>query len=307
MSIAYLHHPACLLHNMGTGHPESAARLYAIEDQLRASHLMDFMRHYEAPKATFQQLARVHDVKYIDHILNFNEKQGTTYLDPDTVLMAETPEAALRAAGALIHATDLVLSNQHQVAFCNIRPPGHHALRAQAMGFCFFNNIAVGATHAIEAYGLERVAIADFDVHHGNGTEAIFANEPRVMLCSSFQHPFYPGVGADTVSDHIINVPLPAGTRGDEFRDAVTNQWLPALHEFVPQMIFISAGFDAHENDDMSMMCLQANDYAWVTQEILAIADKYAEGRIVSTLEGGYELHALAQSVAAHVEVLMRI
>ncbi len=305
MSIAYLHHPACLRHNMSTGHPESPARLYAIEEQLQA--LMNFMRYYEAPKATPQQLARVHDINYIDKILNFNEKQGTTYLDPDTVLMAETPEAALRAAGALIHATDLVLSNQHQIAFCNIRPPGHHALPAQAMGFCFFNNIAVGAAHAIEAYGLERVAIADFDVHHGNGTEAIFAEEPRVMLCSSFQHPFYPGVGADTVSDHIINVPLPAGTRGEEFREAITNQWLPALHEFAPQMIFISAGFDAHENDEMSMMCLQTDDYTWVTQEILAIADKYADGRIVSTLEGGYDLQALAQSVAAHLEVLMRI
>lgn len=307
MSIAYFHHPDCLLHNMGTGHPERPARINAIEDQLRASQLMDFVHYYEAPKATRQQLARVHDVKYIDKILTFNEKQGYTYLDPDTLLMPETPQAALRAAGALIHATDLVLTNKHKVAFCNIRPPGHHALPAHAMGFCFFNNVAVGAAHAISAYGLNRVAIADFDVHHGNGTEAIFTDEPRVMLCSTFQHPFYPGVGADTVSDHIINVPLAAGTTGDEFRDAVTKQWLPALHQFAPQMIFISAGFDAHEDDDMSMMRLQTDDYAWVTQEILAIADKYANGRIVSTLEGGYELQALGQSVAAHLEVLMRI
>lgn len=307
MSIAYIHHPDCLLHNMGTGHPEKPSRINAIEVQMTISHLRDSVLYYEAPLATRQQLARVHDVKYIDRILNFNDKQGYSYLDPDTVLTTQTPQAALRAAGALIHATDLVLTNKHNVAFCNIRPPGHHALRDQAMGFCFFNNIAIGAVHAIEKYGLSRVAILDFDVHHGNGTEAIFIDEPRVMLCSTFQHPFYPGVGADTVSDHIINVPLPAGTTGDKFREAIVERWLPALHKFAPQMIFISAGFDAHEDDNMSDLRLRDDDYAWVTQEALAIADKYAQGRIVSTLEGGYELQALGRSVAAHLKALIRI
>jgi acetoin utilization deacetylase AcuC-like enzyme len=305
MPIAYLHHPDCLHHNMGTGHPERSERINAIEDQLRASHLMDFVNYYEAPKATRQQLMRVHDSEYIDTIIHF--KEGYTYLDPDSVLMAKTPQAALRAAGAVVSATDLVLTKKHPTAFCNVRPPGHHALRNQAMGFCFFNNVAVGAAHAIEEYGLNRVAILDFDVHHGNGTEAIFINDPRVMLCSTFQHPFYPHSGADTVSDHIINVPLPAGTAGDKFREAITTHWLPALHDFKPEMFFISAGFDAHEDDSISFMRLHANDYAWVTQEILTLADQYAEGRIVSTLEGGYELHALGRSVAAHLKVLMRL
>lgn len=307
MPIAYIYHPDCLLHEMGSGHPERPDRVQAIEKQLKASQLMDSLACYEAPKATRQQLARVHDSKYIDKILNHNDKKGSVYLDPDTMLTPQTPQAALRAAGALVHATDLVLTQKHKAVFCNIRPPGHHALRDRAMGFCFFNNVAVGAAHAIEAYGLNRVAIVDFDVHHGNGTEAIFKKEPRVMLCSTFQHPFYPYSGADTFSEHIINVPLRAGTTGDQFREAVILHWLPALHKFAPQIIFISAGFDAHENDNISFMRLHKNDYAWVTQEILVIADKYAKGRIVSTLEGGYELRALGRSVEAHLKVLMRI
>lgn len=307
MPIAYLHHHDCLLHDMGFGHPERPTRLSAIEDQLRASQLLDFVKPYDAPLATRRQLARVHDLKYIDKILDYSKQQGHTYLDPDTIITPQTPAAALRAAGAVVQAAELVLTNKHKVAFCNIRPPGHHALRNRAMGFCFFNNVAVGAAHVIEEYGLSRVAIVDFDVHHGNGTEDIFKDDPRVMLCSTFQHPFYPHSGAGIISDHIINVPLPAGTTGDKFREAVLLHWLPALHKFAPQMIFFSAGFDAHHDDDMSQLHLHAKDYAWVTQEILLIADKYAEGRIVSTLEGGYELHALGRSVAAHLKVLMRM
>jgi len=302
MPIAYLYHPDCLLHDMGAGHPERPARINAIKDQMLASKLLGLVHHYKAPLATVQQLARVHDSKYINKILSF--KGDHTYLDPDTMMTAQTPQAALRAAGAVVYATDLVLTNKHKAAFCNVRPPGHHALVKQAMGFCFFNNVTVGVAHALEEYGLERVAILNFDVHHGNGTEAIFANEPRVMLCSTFQHPFYPYSGADTVSEHIINVPLAANTEGEQFRDAVTQRWLPALHDFAPQMIFISAGFDAHEADDISLMRLQENDYAWVTQEILAIATKYAQSRIVSTLEGGYELGGLGRSVVAHLRVL---
>lgn len=307
MPIAYLHHPDCLLHDMGFGHPERPTRLSAIEDQLRASQLLDFVKSYDAPLATRRQLARVHDLKYIDKILDYSKQQGHTYLDPDTIITPQTPAAALRAAGAVVQAAELVLTNKHKVAFCNIRPPGHHALRNRAMGFCFFNNVAVGAAHVIEEYGLTRVAIVDFDVHHGNGTEDIFKDDPRVMLCSTFQHPFYPHSGAGIISDHIINVPLPAGTSSDKFREAVILHWLPALHKFAPQMIFFSAGFDAHHDDDMSQLHLHAKDYAWVTQEILLIADKYAESRIVSTLEGGYELHALGRSVAAHLKVLMRM
>jgi acetoin utilization deacetylase AcuC-like enzyme len=292
---------------MGFGHPERPTRLSAIEDQLRASQLLDFVKSYDAPLATRRQLARVHDLKYIDKILDYSKQQGHTYLDPDTIITPQTPAAALRAAGAVVQAAELVLTNKHKVAFCNIRPPGHHALRNRAMGFCFFNNVAVGAAHVIEEYGLSRVAIVDFDVHHGNGTEDIFKDDPRVMLCSTFQHPFYPHSGAGIISDRIINVPLPAGTSSDKFREAVILHWLPALHKFAPQMIFFSAGFDAHHDDDMSQLHLHAKDYAWVTQEILLIADKYAESRIVSTLEGGYELHALGRSVAAHLKVLMRM
>jgi acetoin utilization deacetylase AcuC-like enzyme len=305
MPLAYLHHPDCLLHEMEAGHPECPERIHAIEDQLAASKLIDLIRYYEAPKATRQQLARVHDGHYIDKILKHTE--GYVYIDPDALLTPQTPQAALLAAGAVVQATDLVLTHKHNAAFCNVRPPGHHALRDQAMGFCFFNNVAVGAAHAIENYGLNRVAIVDFDVHHGNGTEAIFTNEPRVLFCSTFQHPFYPYSGADTVSEHIINVPLPAGTGSDKFRDAVISHWLPALHKFAPQIIFISAGFDAHEQDSISLMHLHENDYAWVTQELLVIADKYAQGRIVSTLEGGYDLKALGRSVAIHLRVLMRM
>ncbi len=189
-------------------------------------------------------------------------------------------------------------------AFCNVRPPGHHAERARAMGFCIFNNVAVGVAHALAQHGLQRVAIADFDVHHGNGTETIFHDDPRVMLCSTFQHPFYPYYGANSGNEHIINAPLPAGTGGGEFRAAVTLHWLPALERFQPELLLISAGFDAHRDDDMAMLNLTESDYAWVTGELKNIAGKYARGRIVSALEGGYELHALGRSALAHIKVL---
>ena len=230
--------------------------------------------------------------------------QGIVQIDGDTALNPYSYLAALRAAGAVVMAVDLVMAGQVENAFCNIRPPGHHAERAQAMGFCIFNNIAVGAAHALSQHGLQRVAILDFDVHHGNGTEQIFHDDPRVMLCSTFQHPFYPYCGADSGNDHIINVPLAAGSGGTEFRAAVTQHWLPALEKFQPQMVFISAGFDAHRDDDMAMLGLVEADYAWVTAEAKRIAAQYAQRRIVSALEGGYELHALGRSVAAHIKVL---
>jgi len=301
---AYINHPDCLKHEMGAQHPECAARLRAIEDQLIASGLLPYLQHYDAPLATFEQLARVHEAHYIETVRTASPEEGLVYLDPDTAMNPFTLNAALRAAGAVVLATELVLERKVENAFCAIRPPGHHAESARAMGFCFFNNVAVGVAHAMAHYGLKRVAIADFDVHHGNGTEEIFRDDPRVMLCSTFQHPFYPHCGADSGNDHIINVPLPAGTDGDGFRKAVSEQWLPALERFRPEMLFISAGFDAHWEDDMAMFKLRESDYAWVTQQIKDIAEKYAHGRIVSVLEGGYELHALGRSVVAHIKVL---
>ena len=304
MYTAYISHSDCLKHDMGSQHPECPARLMAIEDQLIASGLMNFLQAYEAPLATFEQLARVHQPQYIEAIHATSPEEGIIYLDPDTAMNPFTLRAALRAAGAAVLATDLVLEQKVANAFCAVRPPGHHAESARPMGFCIFNNVAVGVAHALEHHGLSRVAIADFDVHHGNGTEEIFRDNPNVMLCSTFQHPFYPHRGADSGNDHIINVPLAAGTDGEAFRDAVTQVWLPALERFQPEMLFISAGFDAHWEDDMAQLKLNESDYAWVTQLIKEVADKHAQSRIVSTLEGGYELHALGRSVAAHIKVL---
>ncbi len=311
MSIAYIYHPDCLDHEMGSEHPEQPARINAIEDRILSAQIFDFLRHHEAPLAEKKHLTRVHDAKYIDKVLSHaNLPDGEyRYLDPDTVATNKTPKAALRAAGAAVLATDLVLSHKHQhkIAFCNIRPPGHHAERAGAMGFCFFNNIAIAAARAIHDYGLRRVAIVDFDVHHGNGTEDIFRNESRVLFCSTFQHPFYPFSGDGVISDHIINVPLSAGTSSEKFREAIIMHWIPALTKFAPEMIFISAGFDAHIEDDMAHLRLHENDYAWLTKELLVIADKFSDGRIVSILEGGYNLSALGRSVATHLKVLMRM
>jgi len=304
MQTAYISHPLCLKHDMGAHHPESPARIHAIEDQLIASGLLHYLQHHDAPAATREQLLRVHDSDYIDSIESSVPPQGIVHLDGDTALNPFSYQAALRAAGAVILGVDLVMAGQVENAFCNVRPPGHHAERARAMGFCIFNNVAIGAAHALLHHGLERVAIADFDVHHGNGTETIFYGEPRVMLCSTFQHPFYPYVGADSGNEHIINVPLPAGTGGGEFRAAVTRHWLPALERFQPELLLISAGFDAHRDDDMAMLNLTEPDYAWVTGELKNIAGKYARGRIVSALEGGYELHALGRSALAHIKVL---
>ena len=304
MQTAYISHPLCLKHDMGAHHPEAPARLHAIEDQLIASGILDHLQRYEAPEVTREQLLRVHDAAYIDAVELLAPKQGTVQLDPDTAMNPFSYKAALRAAGAAVQGVDLAMSGEVANAFCNIRPPGHHAERGRAMGFCIFNNVAVAAAHALAHHGLSRVAIADFDVHHGNGTENIFHDDPRVMLCSTFQHPFYPYVGADSGNEHIVNVPLPAGAGGAEFREAVTQHWLPALEAFKPELLLISAGFDAHRDDDMAMMRLTERDYAWVTDELMKVAAKHAGGRIVSMLEGGYELHALGRSAAAHIKAL---
>jgi acetoin utilization deacetylase AcuC-like enzyme len=304
MQTAYISHPLCLKHDMGSYHPESPARIHAIEDQLIASGLLGYLQHHVAPAATREQLLRVHDPAYIDAIESSVPPQGIVHLDADTALNPFSYQAALRAAGAVVMGVDLVMAAQAENAFCNIRPPGHHAQRDSAMGFCIFNNVAVGAAHALAQHGLRRVAIADFDVHHGNGTEEIFHDEPRVMLCSTFQHPFYPYCGADSGNDHIINVPLAAGTGGEGFRAAVTQRWLPELETFQPDLLLISAGFDAHRDDDMAGLRLTEADYVWVTQELKRIAAKHSHGRIVSALEGGYELHALGRSAYAHIKVL---
>jgi acetoin utilization deacetylase AcuC-like enzyme len=304
MQTAYISHPLCLRHDMGAHHPESPARIHAIEDMLIASGLLSYLQRHDAPAATREQLMRVHDADYIDAIESSAPPQGLVHLDADTAMNPFSYQAALRAAGAVVLGVNLVMDKKAENAFCGIRPPGHHAGRARAMGFCIFNNVAVGAAHALAQHGLQRVAIADFDVHHGNGTENIFHDDPRVMLCSTFQHPFYPYAGADSGNDHIINVPLPAGTGGEEFRAAVTQHWLPALERFKPELLLISAGFDAHRDDDMAMLNLSEPDYAWVTGTLKSIAGKYAHGRIVSALEGGYELHALGRSALAHIKVL---
>ncbi|MGH8612185.1 MAG: histone deacetylase family protein [Gammaproteobacteria bacterium] len=305
MTVAYLTHKDCLLHEMGAGHPESPARLSAIHDQLSADGLLPLVRFVEAPFASREQLSRVHDPAYVERIMRIAPKEGVVRLDPDTVMNPHSLNAALRAAGALVHAVDLVVRGEVAAAFCAVRPPGHHAERSHAMGFCLFNNVAVGAAHALAMPGIARVAIVDFDVHHGNGTEDIFRDEPRVLFCSSFQHPFYPGSGAYTRSDHIINMPLPAGTTGVEFREQVEACWLPALDRFRPQLVFISAGFDAHAADPLAQLLFTEEDYTWITEQMVAIAKQHAQGRIVSTLEGGYDLPALGRSAAAHIAALM--
>ena len=269
-----------------------------------ASGLLNYLQRHDAPEATREQLMRVHDPAYIASIESSVPPQGIVQLDGDTALNPFSYQAALHAAGAVVLGVDLVMARKAENVFCNIRPPGHHAERARAMGFCIFNNVAVGVAHALAQHGLQRVAIADFDVHHGNGTESIFHDDPRAMLCSTFQHPFYPYCGADSGNDHIINVPLAAGTSGEEFRAAVMQHWLPALERFQPELLLISAGFDAHRDDDMAMLKLTEADYVWVTEVLKQTAGKYAQGRIVSALEGGYELQALGRSALAHIKVL---
>lgn len=304
MKTAYLTHPSSLKHNMGAGHPECPARIQAIEDQLIASGLMPFLDRQEAPAASKEQLQRVHSIDYIETIFRASPSNGLVYLDADTAMNPYSLAAALHAAGATVKAVDLVMSGQNENAFCNIRPPGHHAGHNSAAGFCIFNNVAVAAAHALENYGLSRVAIADFDVHHGNGTDEIFNDDSRVMLCSTFRHPYYPYEGVDSGNEHIINVPLAAGATGAQFRTAVTEKWLPALERFKPQLLLISAGFDAHQEDDMGGLTLREADYAWITEILKSTAIHYTRGRIVSTLEGGYALHALGRSVLAHIKVL---
>jgi acetoin utilization deacetylase AcuC-like enzyme len=304
MSTAFITHPDCLKHEMGAYHPERPERLSAIEDQLIASGVGQYLVRYEAPLASDEELARVHPIDYVRAIRDAAPAEGTVHLDPDTAMNPHSLRAALRAAGAAVLATDLVMRGEADSAFCSVRPPGHHACRARPMGFCIFNNVAVAARHARQAHGVERAAIIDFDVHHGNGTEDIFQNDPHVLMASTFQHPFYPYSGTEDPAPNMVNVPLAAGAGSRQFRDAVAEHWIPALEAFKPQLVIFSAGFDAHAEDDMAMLRLSDADYAWVTQQVKAVADRHAHGRIVSMLEGGYALSALGRSVVQHVRVL---
>ncbi|WP_301103417.1 histone deacetylase family protein [Propionivibrio sp.] len=306
-STAFITHRDCSLHDIGSYHPESPARLSAISDHLIAQGLDHYFIFHDAPLASFEQLMRVHPAAHLERLKRASPVLGVVHIDPDTAMNPHTWNAALRAAGAGVMAVDLVMAGEVQNAFCSVRPPGHHAERANAMGFCFFNNIAVAAMHALKAHGLSRVAIVDFDVHHGNGTEDCFKDNEQVLMVGMFQHPFYPYSGTDNPASNIVNVPLPGGTGGGEFRQVVNEVWLPRLRQFKPEMILISAGFDAHNEDDMGSMKLNEKDYAWVTEQIKQLAGETAQGRIVSMLEGGYVLSALARSVAAHLKVLAGI
>jgi acetoin utilization deacetylase AcuC-like enzyme len=307
MSTAYITHDDCLLHEMGAGHPENPERLSSVNEHMESSGLLEQLRRLEAPLAEARDIKRVHDAGYVDYIFENAPKEGYAQLDPDTAMNPHSLAAARRAAGAGLLAVDELMAGRAQNAFCAVRPCGHHATKVGPMGFCIFNNIGVAAAYAVEVKGLERVAIIDFDVHHGNGTEDMFsapAWQSRVVMAGFFQHPFYPGSGTDHPAPNMFNVPLSAGSDGAAARRALEQHWLPALHEFKPQMILISAGFDAHREDLLGGLALVEDDYAMMTSELMKVASRYAEGRIVSMLEGGYNLSALGRSALAHVKAL---
>jgi acetoin utilization deacetylase AcuC-like enzyme len=307
--LAYIHHPKFELHEMGPGHPECPERLMTIETMLRSRPVNLQLQRYLAQPATKQMLMRAHTQAHLERVEHGADelvRGAVAYamLDPDTIMNRHTLEAATLAAGAGVLAVDFVLSGQNPRAFCAVRPPGHHAERARAMGFCFYSNIAVAAMHALEHHGLKRVAIVDFDVHHGNGTENIIASDERVLMLSSFQSPFYPYSGEQPLGTNMVNVPLSEGSGGVTLKQAVTEHWQPAINAFRPELIFISAGFDAHRMDPLGGLAWDTSDYEWVTQWLVDQANLHSQGRIVSMLEGGYHLDALAQSVCAHLAVL---
>lgn len=294
----------CCAHETGVYHPDQPDRLPAIQQGLRLLKLWDKLDHQPAPQAGRTQLTRTHSADLLEHLEACQPWDGLHYLDNDTPLGPDTLTAARHAAGAGIAAVDHVMQGYCRNAFCAVRPPGHHAEIGRAMGFCFYNNIAVAAAHALHAHGLERVAVLDFDVHHGNGTEDICRHDPRILFCSSYQNPFFPYTDNRSLPGRLIKTPLRAGIGSAVFRRAIERDWLPALHAQKPQLILISAGFDAHRTDPMADLLLEAEDYAWITEHIAAIAAQYAGGRMVSMLEGGYALEGLAASAALHIQTL---
>ena len=312
-STGYFTHPDCRKHEMGSGHPECPERLAAIDDWLLATGIKDALDVRDAPLASIGDIELAHDRMMVASIHGLSEQLaddidagGPQYaqIDPDTALNAHTWNAVLRASGAVLAATDSVMAGEMENAFCAVRPPGHHACHDRAMGFCVFNSVAIAARYALERHGLKRVAVVDFDVHHGNGTEDILQGDDRVLMVGIFQHPFYPHSGTSHPASNMLNVPVPAYTKGAAIRELVETLWIPRLEEFKPEMIFISAGFDAHRDDELGQLGLVEQDYAWITQRIKDVAKRHSKGRIVSSLEGGYNLNALARSVEAHIRVL---
>ena len=309
----YYTHNLCRKHEMGPGHPECPERISAIEDRLLISGVFDALERLEAPPASYSDIELAHDRMYIaamrgltDRLIEEHQAGGPEYaqIDTDTSINSYTFDAARLSAGAALAATDAVIAGQLENAFCAIRPPGHHAMREKAMGFCFFNNVAIAALHALQRRGLKRVAVIDFDVHHGNGTEDILAGDERVLMVSFFQHPFYPFSGDKEPASNMLNIPVPAYTKGMEVRELVEMMWIPRLEAFKPEMLFISAGFDAHREDDMGQMGLTENDYTWITERLKDVARRFCNGRMVSCLEGGYMMGPLSRSVEAHLRVL---
>lgn len=307
MTTALITHPTCSLHEMGNDHPEAPARLRVIHDALIEAGLLDLLSQFDAPMVSREHLELVHDENYIDSIEQRAPSSGYLEIDSDTFMNPYTLEAARRAAGAVVQGVDLVLSGDVDNVFCSIRPPGHHAESNRAMGFCFFNNIAVGAAYALKQPGIKNVLIADFDVHFGNGTEQIFSDNGNVVICSSFQHPHYPNARYQQDTNRIVNVPLRPGTSSAEFRQRVEETWFPAIETFTPDLFFISAGFDGHYKDPLAELNLVEEDYYWLTRSLVDLADSYAGGRLVSSLEGGYDLGALGACAVSHLRALLKI
>lgn len=305
MTTALYYHDDCVLHDQGSGHPEQPARLAAVVDALKRDGHYDQLDVRRPALAENADILRVHPEGYLDQVVHASPTTGRFALDADTTMNPHSLTAARRAAGAAVDAVDAVLAGEFDAAFCAVRPPGHHAERDKAMGFCLFGSVAIAAKRALDVHGLERVAILDFDVHHGNGTEDLVEHDPRILFCSSFQYPHYPGYYRDNLEGQRVNTPLDAGADGDAFRAAVRSQWLPVLQAQKPQLIIVSAGFDAHRADPLASLNLVEDDFAWITRELLKLADNHAEGRVVSMLEGGYNLGALGASASAHVKALL--
>lgn len=308
MNTAFISHPSFFEHEMGEGHPECPQRLTAIQDTLVEQQIFDFLLQLDAEKADAELLKQVHSPEYIDWILqNGKVKDGYFDIDDETSMNPHTLTAALHAAGSGITAVDGIFNGRFNNAFCAVRPPGHHAEKKQAMGFSFFDNVVVAARYAKKQYKLKRIAIIDFDVHHGNGTEDIITGDKSILYCSSYQHPFFPHTVVDQKKANCVHCPLPAGTNSDDFRSTYSEKIFPAVRKFKPELILISAGFDGHVCDPMANWLLNEADYAWVTEGIMTLAEECCKGRIVSFLEGGYDIPALGRSVAGHVRLLANL